>query len=538
MRMKTLNALPTAMRDMKHGIQAEYAAMQPSRFRRRRPGVTSSGAGADYHFGSEGAYIQMREYIRAMDRDDAFIGRLADLAMEQTVGTGFSFDPDTGDTKLDADVYAWWLEWANDPDACDIAGENTYNDLSYLAGRAEIIDGDIFGAVTQDGPIETFEGDRCRNPSYQKTRNIVLGVEMDSNRRRQKYYFTRETVEGSGLRLALRQFEPLDVRDAEGNRQVCHLYDPTRVSQTRGITAFHAIFDIAGMFEDVNFALLIKQQMAACFGAFLENPPSSQGAPGNDDLSVGEKTQVISPYGTTVDTVESFTPGLFLRGKPGQKLTTHSPNVPSSETMAHLKFLLQVIGINIGLPLAMVMLDPKDSGSFSAWRGVFDQAKLGFKFNQERHINRWHRPIWRAKLRQRIADEPAMASAFKRLGNRLFNVKIKGPRWPYIQPLDDAKSKSHKVYNLLSSLRRENSDDGNDFDEIYRETVDDNAAAIGYAIKTAAKLKKKLGDDAKDVTWRDLLPRDLPTGTTKKDDGKDDAKAAANVAGRPGEDAQ
>ena len=537
-RSAALNALPTAMRTMnKQGIQAEYAAMQPSKFRRRRPGVSSLGSGADYHFGDESAFIQMREYIRAMDRDDAFIGRLADCAMEQTVQTGYSFDPDTGDTALDTDIYARWTDWANDPDQCDISGEHSYGDMSYLVGRQELLDGDIFGAVTEDGPIEIFEADRCRTPSYLRTKNIVYGVELDSNRKRQNFYFTKETISGSNQRLAMNKFAPLAVRDEHGNRQVTQLYDPTRVTQTRGITAFHAIFDISGMFEDVNFALLIKQQMAACVGAFLENPAATTGTMGNDDLKVGEQTTQISPNGTSVDTVESWTPGLFLRGKPGQKLQSYSPQVPSSETMAHLRFLLQVIGINIGLPLAMVLLDPKDSGSFSAWRGIFDQAKLGFQFNQERHISRFHRPNWKGKIRHFMADDPAMRSAATRDGIRIFNVKIKGPRWRYIQPLDDAKSKSHKVFNLLSSLRRENSDDGNDFDDVYKETVDDNFDSISYAIQRKKDLVTKFGDEAKDVSWRDLLPRDLPSGLkmppaadAQTGDGSDATKTKSNAA--------
>jgi hypothetical protein len=69
--------------------RAEYAAAQPSRFRRARVGISPMGSAADYHFANEYRFVYMREVARAMDRDDATIGIGFDRATDNQIQTGF-----------------------------------------------------------------------------------------------------------------------------------------------------------------------------------------------------------------------------------------------------------------------------------------------------------------------------------------------------------------------------------------------------------------------------------------------------------------
>ena len=89
-------------------LKSEYQSMRDSRFRRRRPGVSSMGGPADAHYASEGEFIKWREYVRAMDRDDFLIGPLVDRCVENQVQGGFAPEPQTGDPKLDKDLWQRW----------------------------------------------------------------------------------------------------------------------------------------------------------------------------------------------------------------------------------------------------------------------------------------------------------------------------------------------------------------------------------------------------------------------------------------------
>jgi hypothetical protein len=53
-------------------IRNDYAAAQPSRFRRTRRNL---GGNADAHYQNEAKFLEMREYVRDMDRNDAIIRR-------------------------------------------------------------------------------------------------------------------------------------------------------------------------------------------------------------------------------------------------------------------------------------------------------------------------------------------------------------------------------------------------------------------------------------------------------------------------------
>src|SRR5688500_10450999 len=90
------------------GLKSDYAAMTPSRFRRKRTGIYPTGSGADYHYRNDTQFLTMREYVRAMDRDDAIIGCSVNKVVQQHVQGGFRYDPQTGDKKVDQDLSDRW----------------------------------------------------------------------------------------------------------------------------------------------------------------------------------------------------------------------------------------------------------------------------------------------------------------------------------------------------------------------------------------------------------------------------------------------
>lgn len=516
---------PTSIVQSFSGMKQEYAGMNESRFRRRRPGVTSVGAGADYHVWNEAAFNRMREYVRAMDRDDFLIGPLTDRAIENQHQGGFVLEVETGDKGLDEELAADWAAWTSDATQCDAEGTRDFCELERLVGRSEYVDGDIFALPTEDGALQLVEAHRCRTPSNSK-KNIVHGVELDEQRRRVRYFFTKEDLSAMTPLRLVSDTKQYAAFDEEGNRQVFHVLKPARISQTRGVTRFKAVVDIATMVEDTNFATLVKQQMAACLAWSWEQTPG--GAYGGDQRH-GERAETEwADFTRKIE--EGVSPGQMFRPPPGMKLNVHTPAIPSAEYHAHIKMLITFISVQLGMPLFLALLDASDT-NFSSWRGAWDQTKLTFRTEQRRRAGQFHREVYRWRVRRKLADDPAMQKVARKRKVDVFGHRWNFPNWPYIQPLHDAQANAIRLTTGQISLPKLHAEIGSDFETFAQENVKANEFWMAQAIDAAERLKAKYGDKAKDVHWAHLYHRDYPRGAQLIDtiedpnDGSGGAKA-------------
>jgi len=485
-------------------LRADYSAAKSSRFRRRRSGLAPMGSGADYHYRSEADYLRIMEYARDMDRNDCIVGQTIDRAVENEIQDGFTLSPLTGDPILNKDLAARWYQYAIDADQCDLAGERTWWELEQTVSRNAKVDGDILGLATSAGSVELIEAHRLRTPTYNKKPNVTHGVEMDQvTRKPLRYWLTRDDVGTGAATLKLADFRSYEARDAAGHKQVFHVRKVKRASQTRGVSALAPIFDLCGMHEDIQFATLLQRQIVACFAIFREREKDFQQLI-QGGLQPGGTTETL-PDGT-IRQIEGMGPGREFVGYPGEKFKLDSPHVPNPEFFPHIKMVLTLIGINLGLPLVMVLMDGSET-NFSGWRGAVDQARMGFRANQRRLIERWHTPIYQWLLRRWIADDPALRNAADQSTLKIFDHRWNPPTWPYIQPMQDASADLIRTRNALISQRRRCAERGMEWGDLSTEIVEDNAELIEKAYQKADQLNKKC--PGLKVTWREIAS--LPT---------------------------
>ena len=487
-------------------IRADYDATRQSRFVRRRTGVAPLGASEDWNFREETRYYQLIEQARDMDRNDGLVGTLADRRVDNIVQQGFTLDPTTGDKALDQDLWARWQAWANDPDQCDIAGEMTFHDMERFVCRAESIDGDIIGVGTEDGPLQLHEAHSVQTSS--RIENTFLGVTRDQYGKRLQYH-VRYDLTPFGTKS---ESVPIDVRNSEGVRQLFHVYSPKRVNATRGVTQLAPVFSLSGMLEDINFAKLVQQQIVSCFAILRQKAVTAAG----DLPSVDGAAKYGEPSTQQTDTgsraLEGIAPGMEITGSEGETLEGFSPNVPNSEYFQQVRLILQVIGVNFGLPLCLILMDGSET-NFSGWRGAVDEARKGFVADQLNYVRRWHSPVYRWWLHREIAMEPVLRRASERSGVNIFGHNWNLPRWSYIEPVADAEGDIKQLQSALTSPRRMHAARGRDWETIAEETIADNQFAIERAATKAAELNATLPGGAQ-LTWRDLIPLPMPAGQT------------------------
>jgi len=512
---------PETLAERFDDLRADYAATKDSRFRRRRTGLAPLGGGADYHYRNEGDYLKLIELARDMDRNDVIVGALIDRAVINIMQGGFRPDPQTGDPELDAELAKRWTAWANDADRCDVAGELTFPEMESLVLRHVLVDGDVVALASKCGALELVEGHRLRTPRNTK-RNVVHGILMNANRRRLEYWLTAEDIDPLRPLVRVSDTKPYPTRDAGGERQIFHVYKPKRISQSRGVTALAPIFDLLGMFEDINFAKLVQSQIVSCFAVFREREPTFRGG---GDLQTGPRT-VETQYDGSTRIIEGIAPGLEVLGAPGEKLHGFSPNVPNDEFFKHVQMMWTMVSVNLGLPFIIAFMDVSDT-TYSGYRGAVDQARLGFRQLQDQMIRRFHRPAWRWWVRQETSHDPALRSRLEAVGENAQSVVWRPPLWPYVDPEKDAKTDALRLGENLTSPSRLHGERGADWAEVVEEIVRDQGVAARSAIAEAADINKTNPEARLD--WRELINK-VPATTApanEGDDGEDTDKQRA-----------
>jgi len=263
------------------------------------------------------------------------------------------------------------------------------------------------------------------------------------------------------------------------------------------------VFDACGQFDDAQFSTLLRTQLVNAFVVFREREKDFQALIQNG-LQPNVQTETL-PDGT-VRNIEGMGPAREFVGYPGEKLRLDSPRVPNPEYVPFMKYILTLIGCNLGMPLCLVLLDASET-NFSGFRGALDQAHLGFRTNQQRLVAQLHRPLYLWHLRRWISEDAALRKIAQRSDIAIFDHRWNPPSWPYIQPLQDASADLVRTRNALISQRRRCAERGMEWSDLSTEIVEDNADLIEKAHQKAVELNKKYPELS--VTWREIAC--LPT---------------------------
>ena len=496
---------PEAWADLK----TRYEGARANRFRRVRADINIGGASADWHYRSTTDYLRDMEYARDMVRNDSIIGQTINRLRDNVIQDGFVLDPQTGSDTLNDYLKGRWLEYSTDPDLVEIQGEFTFWDLEGLAFKQALIDGDILVIGREEGSLQFFEAHRARTPRN-TVKNVVQGFLLDDNRRRQEVWITKEDISPLHSISRVNEMKSIPIFDKKGHRQVFHVFDPGRTTQTRGVSALVPIFDISGMFEDINFFKLVQQNIVSCMGMVHEFELGAQKS--GDEASFGEEVAGTIDDGTT-RIVEGISPGQHYFGEPGETLKEFSPNVPNPEFFQHVNLMLTIIGVNLGLPMVIMLMDAKET-NFSGWRGAVDEARLGFRRTQRWLINKFHKPVYRWKIRKWIEQgDVTLRSALTRRNVDVFAHTWNPQRWKYIQPREDAAADLIRIRNGLTSPRRRSREGGDgDWDDLVEEIVQDHAKGVRKAKIEAAAINAEFPLDPDKVHWNQLYTVPTPDG--------------------------
>ena len=476
---------------------------------RKRAGVPYQGAGADYHYRRESDYLWMGSLAWDLYNNNMALGSITDRAIENWLQGGFSYNAQTGDSKADTDIEQWWQEVSQQPDEIDYLQEDDFATLTQKVALAATVPGDILGlpisadsASDGDGTVQLIESHLCRDPSRvsQIREHVVNGVERDERTKRiQNYWFLRDKIDPNSRSFAKSDFYQVPRRDDAGEQNVFHVAVTKRTRQSRGVSAYAPIIDPASYHDDVQFLKMVQARAASLF-VFVRKraanfDPAYLAAAASQTLGRDVTEDKAAGYEQNARQYREVAAGSALEGLPGEEINPWSANIPNPEFFPHAKMLLTFMGINLGMPLVMALMDASET-NFSGYRGAVDQARMGFRARQRFLIRTWHRPFIRFKLRKQAERDPVWRKRLERSGNpnskfNLFGGRWDPPGWPYIEPTKDAAADVLRVANGLASLRRVFAERGLEYAREMQEGVDDIASLLRAAVAAAVQLKQE-----------------------------------------------
>lgn len=485
------------------GIRADYDASKATKFRRKKSGIPGQGAGADWHYRNISDLLRMIEWARDFDRNSPVIAQALDRVCDNVQPELFDIEPMTGDARIDEDLKARFIDWANDPDQCDSQGRRTLDEIFWQSLRHVILDGDCSLLPNEDGFLETMEAHRMRGPTSANSLislSAPLGVDINRFGKPTGYYYTKSDF-GFGGQVKVSDVAKYPARDEDGRKQVLHLMPQRRFSQNRGVTYLAPVFDMLGFHDDLQFSALVAAQVQSCFAILEEIQPDKGVQLASDTLAPVGSTASETQTDGTERVLESIGPGMRIRSR--NKITGFSPTVPGVQFFDHVKLVLTFVSINLGLPLHTLLLDPSQS-NFSSWRGSEEAARKGFKVWQRWLINSAYQEVYQWKVRQFVVDDSKLQRANERRTVNLLKHTWKPTGYPYIEPNKDAQAASLRMATGQASPSDIHGECGGrgSWIEHNRRVMKERGEQIIAALDNV-KLIKKAHPDA-DVSWRDF----------------------------------
>jgi lambda family phage portal protein len=369
----------------------EYDAVKYSR---QRKGPSQLSGAEDYRSN----YDRVELMKRARDLAEN-VGLVRSILMKFASHTAanISYQARTENPEVNTEVEAYWAEWW---DKCDISTRHTGSTMMQVAMMSMLRDGDFLFVLVRDSDgnlkIQGIEGDRLGDPFKVYTSSeLIGGIHID-----------QRTGSPTAYDIYSRSIGDMYTYQATiPASQAFHLFDPLRIDQYRGISAFHtAINDATDIHEIVGFEKM-SAKVASSQSAIIKRNNNNA-----SDLSSLTNDQDINGSAIKLEAIES---GKISYLEPGEDIVfPDGPSRPSGAFAEFHKILLRNICLGVGIPYSFAV-DPSAMSGPTA-RLEMQQAGRTFRRYQKLLDDKVLRPIKNII----IADGVARGLIEKNVGSR------------------------------------------------------------------------------------------------------------------------
>lgn len=386
---------------------------------------------------------------RDLGQNNPYARRAFSVIPNNTVGTGIQaqIKPAGGNSKrAGVQLKNLWKLWA-DSTECDLDGIKHFGAIQAMVMRAVVESGEVLVRFVRDSTgtvvplrLQVLESDYLDSTREMPTDTggyVLQGIEFDSKNRRVGYWlFDQHPGEVRIMQNIQSKFVPAS--------EVLHIFVQERPGQHRGVpflaSAMNKLHDF-GEYED---AQLIRQKIAACFAAFVED--TVEPTPGTG----------VTADGLVLERVE---PGIIEHLSPGQKVSFGTP--PTVENYdEYSRSQLQGIAAGVGVSYEALTGNLRDVN--------FSSGRMGWlEFQRQIQVWQWNvlvpmlcDPVWRYFLKA------ASAKAGKEMTAA---ITWTPPRREMIDPLKETQALREQMEGNLTSWQTVVREFGEDADELFEQ---------------------------------------------------------------------
>jgi lambda family phage portal protein len=442
------------------------------KYTRERKGPSALSGAEDYHSN----YDRVELMKRARDLAEN-VGLVRSILMKFASHTSanISYQARTENPEVNTEVEAYWAEWW---DKCDLTTRHTGSTLMQVAMMSMLRDGDFLFVLVRDKDgnlkIQGIEADRLGDPFKVYTSlDLIGGIHID-----------RDTGAPSSYDIYNRSIGDFyTYQTTIPSSQAFHLFDPLRIDQYRGISAFHtAINDAQDIYDIINFEKMAAKNASSQAGIVRRNNNNAS------DLSSLTNDEDLNGNTIKLEAIES---GKISYLEPGEDIVfPDGPSRPSGAFAEFHKILLRNICLGLGIPYSFAV-DPSAMSGPTA-RLEMQQAGRTFRRYQKLLDDKVLRPIKNIVIADGVARGLIQRNVGSKTARGIFNFGAN-------VSIDLGRESASAISEFKTGLRTAS--------DIYAERGQDFESAMrqrAIEAKLIKDLSEKYGVDPETIS--DIVP--------------------------------
>jgi lambda family phage portal protein len=335
----------------------EYDAVK---YTRERRGPSNLSGAEDFR--SNYDRVELMKRARDLAENNGLVRSIL-MKFASHVASNLTYQARTDNPKANTEIEAYWNEWFQN---CDLSTRHTGSTLMQVATMSMLRDGDFLFVLVRDKngdlKLQGIESDRLGDPYKTYTSlELIGGIHID-----------RETGAPTAYDIynrSIGDFYSYQVTISAS--QAFHYFDPLRIDQYRGVSAFHtAINDATDIYDIVNFEKLAAK-VASSQSAVVKRSNNNA-----SDLSALTTEENFDNQQIKLESMES---GKVSYLEPGEDIIfPDGPSRPSGAFAEFHKILLRNICMGLGIPYSFAV----DPSAMSGPTARLEMQQAGRTFNR------------------------------------------------------------------------------------------------------------------------------------------------------------
>lgn len=285
---------------------------------------------------------------------------------------------------------------------------------------------------------------------------IIMGVELNSWKQPQAYYFKKKTMtdELQGLTAYMGNYSEHKRIKAD---EILHLFDPEHSNQFRGISHLAPVMVDLHNLKAYDEAAIIAARVGASSTIIIETE--------KDEGYDGDAEDEYGP-------IKYLTHGQAQYLNPGEKVSPWTPNYPNEQYASFIKSSYRRIAVALGINYNSLLSD-LENVNFSSMRSGLLMERDQWTVDQnfiitcflEVIFSRWLKATLlnsNSEQENKILDLPYLPDIYDK-------PEFFGRTYPWVDPFKDVQATVLALNNNLTTLTRECKRTGIDIDDLIAE---------------------------------------------------------------------